>query len=67
MKESRDLGERISPGVWLGWKVEGGAQRQAAGGKWEGRGRGRQSLQGTVASREGHRVKGMSYENLPGG
>lgn len=69
MKESRDLGERISPGVWLGRKVGGGAQRQAAVGNWEGRrrGRARQLPHGKVAPREGHRAKGMSCEHLPGG
>lgn len=36
MREPRGLGEGASAGVRLGWKV-GGAQRQAAGGKREGR------------------------------
>lgn len=65
MRESRDLGERVSAGVRLGWKVGGGAQRQAAGNKWEGR-RESAMTRGKVASREGHGVKGMSYGNLPG-
>lgn len=64
MKEPRDLRERISPGVWLGREVGGGAQRQAAVGNWEGRAR--QLPHGKVAPR-GHRAQGMSCEHLPGG